>query len=117
MHRCKYSYCQFPNCNGEDCGVPAPDLLAEACAEANHWRQVAEHMYHVAAGTPLANVLDELNRLRPQAFSPICGYGYINCANDPAYLRACDPDRWVELGRPIGCCEPTEEECPYFVGR
>lgn len=120
MLKCKYAHCQYPRCNGENCGLSTEQLLAFMCADADHWRKATEQMYHVAMATPVQNLQRELNRLRPEEYSPACPFGYTDCISDPAYIRCYHPEWWVELGRPTRCDCYTQEEadnmsyCPHY---
>lgn len=121
MLKCKYEYCQYPNCDGENCGVSIENLLAYMCAEARHWRETTEQMYHTAMTTPIQILQRELNRLRPQQYTPTCPFGYNDCISDPAYIRTYHPEWWIELGRPTQCgSEYNQEEadamgwCQYY---
>lgn len=121
MLKCKHAHCQYPNCDGENCGVPVENMLAIMCAETKHWREATEHMYHVAMATPIQNLQRELNRLRPEEYEITCPFGYGDCISDPAYIRAYHPEWWIELGRPTQCsCGYTYDEadhmtsCPYY---
>lgn len=119
MLKCKHEYCQYPNCNGENCGVPVENLLAYMCAELNHQREIPRQIYRAVAATPVSNVFSEIKRFFPEEYPITCPYGYNGCISDPAYIRKYHPEWWVELGRPT-TCEHGEQlftqgkECPYY---
>lgn len=121
MLKCKHEHCQYPHCEGENCGIPVENMLAIMCAEAKHWRKTTEQMYHKAMATPVVNLQRELVRLLPEDYTPTCPFGYGDCISDPAYIRCYHPEWWIELGRPTEChCGYSQAEadhmtgCPYY---
>lgn len=119
MLKCKYEYCQYPNCEGENCGLHLEDLLALACAESKHWRETAKQMYNTAMSSSIRTMERELYRLLPQQYTPTCPYGFSDCISDPAYIRTYHPEWWVELGRPTQCscakdADTDGDWCQYY---
>lgn len=121
MLKCKHEHCQYPHCEGENCGIPVENMLAIMCAEAKHWRKTTEQMYHKAMVTPVVNLQRELVRLLPEDYTSTCPFGYGDCISDPAYIRCYHPEWWIELGRPTEChCGYSQAEadhmtgCPYY---
>ena len=120
MLKCKYEYCQYPNCNGEDCGVPIENLLAYMCAELNHQRQIPEQMYRAAMAAPVKRIDVEMERFLPEDYPITCPYGYDGCISDPAYIRKYHTEWWIELGRPTTCScgqkliKQEKDFCPYY---
>lgn len=119
MLKCKHEYCQYPNCNGEDCGVPVEELLAYMCAELAHQREIPRQIYRAVAAAPVSQVMHEIKRFFPEDYPITCPYGYDGCISDPAYIRKYHPEWWIELGRPTVCSCGKElyaqqKECPYY---
>ena len=119
MLKCKHEYCQYPNCNGEDCGVPVENLLAYMCAELAHQREIPRQIYRAVAAAPVSQVMYEIKRFFPEDYPITCPYGYDGCISDPAYIRKYHPEWWIELGRPTVCSCGKElydqqKECPYY---
>ena len=121
MLKCKHAYCQYPNCNGENCGISVENLLAYMCAEANHLRQIPKQMYHAVMAAPVKRIDVEMQRFLPEAYEITCPFGYGDCISDPAYIRCYHPEWWIELGRPTECsCHYSQAEvehmtgCPYY---
>lgn len=119
MLKCKHEYCQYPNCDGENCGVPVENLLAYMCAELNHQREIPRQIYRAVAAAPVSQVMSEIKRFFPEEYPITCPYGYNGCISDPAYIRKYHPEWWIELGRPTTCScgqelYDAEKECPYY---
>ena len=121
MRKCKFEYCQYPHCEGENCGIPVENMLALMCAEAQHWRQTTEQMFNTAMAVPVGKMRQELTRFLPEEYAPACPFGFGDCVSDPAYIRTYHPEWWIELGRPTRCdCGYTQAEadhmisCPYY---
>lgn len=118
MLKCKYEYCQYPNCNGEDCGLSIKELLAYMCAELAHQREIPQQMFNTAMASPVGQMRNELARFVPGDYTPTCSYGYVDCISDPAYIRKYHNNWWIELGRPTRCeCDKEDEDavfCPYY---
>ena len=119
MLKCKHEYCQYPNCDGENCGVPVENLLAYICAELNHQREIPRQIYRAVAAAPVSQVMSEIKRFFPEEYPITCPYGYDGCISDPAYIRKYHPEWWIELGRPTICScgqelYDAEKECPYY---
>lgn len=117
MLKCKFEYCQYPNCEGEKCGLALEDLLALACAESKHWRETTKQMYSTAMSSSIRTMERELRRLLPQEYTPTCPCGFTDCISDPAYIRTYHPKWWVELGRPTqcSCAKDTDGDwCQYY---
>lgn len=118
MLKCRHEHCRYPNCDGENCGVPIEDLLAYMCAELAHQREIPRQMYRAAMASTVGKMEYELKRFLPED-EIACPYGYAGCISDPAYIRKWHPEWWIELGRPTRCeCGhrlfDREEECCYY---
>lgn len=119
MLKCKHEYCQYPNCDGENCGIPVENLLAYMCAELNHQREIPSQIYRAVMAAPIGRVASEIKRFLPEDYPITCPYGYDGCISDPAYIRKYHPEWWIELGRPTTCsCDQklydAQKECPYY---
>ena len=119
MLKCKHEYCQYPNCDGENCGVPIENLLAYMCAELNHQREIPRQIYRTVAAAPVSQVMSEIKRFFPEEYPITCPYGYNGCISDPAYIRKYHPEWWIKLGRPTTCKCGEElfaqgKDCPYY---
>jgi hypothetical protein len=119
MLKCKFEHCQYPNCDGENCGISTEELLTYMCAELAHQREIPRQMYWAALGSTVGRIDYELKRFLPVDYKPTCPYGACDCISDPAYIRKYRPEWWIELGRPTACsCDQelfdARKECPYY---
>ena len=119
MLKCKFEHCQYPNCDGENCGASAEELLALMCAELAEARKVPGQMYLAAINSTIDTMRSRLKKFIPEPYIPVCPYGAVDCISDPAYIRKYHPEWWIELGRPT-CCSCGQElfdqgkDCPYY---
>lgn len=121
MLKCKHEHCQYPNCDGENCGIPTENMLAIMCAENGMLRAKIQNIYSEVAHAPLRQALHKLSQMTAKEEEITCPFGYENCISDPAYIRRCHPEWWIELGRPTECsCHYSQQEadamggCPYY---
>lgn len=119
MLKCKFEHCQYPNCDGENCGASVEELLAYMCAELAHQREIPRQMYWAALGSTVGRIDYELKRFLPEDYKPTCPYGACDCISDPAYIRKYHNEWWIELGRPTVCSCGQElfdaqKDCPYY---
>jgi hypothetical protein len=120
MLKCKFEHCQYPNCDGENCGLSTEELLAMMCIENSAWRARLEEMYFKAMTTPVQTLQRELRALLPEE-EITCPFGFTDCVYDPAYIRRTHLAWWKKLGRPTECsCHYSQEEadnmgwCPHY---
>lgn len=123
MLKCKHERCQYPNCEGENCGLTVEQLLTMTIADNASLRNRIKDIYSVVANAPLRNALHALSKLTSEVdeYEITCPFGYGDCISDPAYIRAWHPEWWIELGRPTECsCHFSKAEvehmtgCPYY---
>ena len=119
MLKCKFEHCQYPNCDGENCGVSTEELLALMCAELAEARKVQGEMYWTAMNSTVRLMEVKLRKLIPEDYRPTCPYGATDCISDPAYIRKYHNEWWIELGRPTHCSCGQElyeqgKDCPYY---
>ena len=119
MLKCKYEHCQYPDCDGENCGLSTEELLAMMCAELAELRDVPHQMYWEAMNSSIGRMSGNLKKFIPESYTPTCPYGAVDCISDPAYIRRWHNEWWIELGRPTYCKEGLKlyeqgKDCPYY---
>lgn len=119
MLKCKFEHCQYPNCDGENCGVSTEELLAKMCAELAEARKIPGEMFWAAMYSTIGEMRGKMGKFLPEPYIPTCPYGATDCISDPAYIRKYHNDWWIELGRPTCCKEGQKlydqgKDCPYY---
>lgn len=119
MLKCKFEHCQYPNCDGENCGISTEELLTKMCAELAEARKIPGEMFWAAMNSTIGSMRGKLQKLIPNSYKPTCPYGAVDCISDPAYIRKYHNEWWIKLGRPT-CCSCGQElydqgkDCPYY---
>ena len=102
MRKCKFTHCQYPECEDENCGLAAEAILEQLVEENRELRWKVDYLRSVLGGS-LRNMSAQLQEAYIPDYTPTCPFECPDCVNDPAYIRTYSPQWWIELGRPTVC--------------
>lgn len=103
MFKCKHNEdcSKYPAC-GHTCGKSLEELLWHKCHRIRdlEFRMKQANFQVTQIQRACLAARTELDK---EDYIPTCLFGYIDCVNDPAYIRYYHPDTWEKLGMPTEC--------------